>query len=169
VRGAAIIKLREAEEGEVLYSDYSDHKVSHRRVQDGVGGRRNSASSLSILVNRSILQTHILTVCCMVISLLSIFQLWSPCFVTSVSPCQFIFLKRLLAEKSDARNRSYVVLSFCSALIGVEEAAAAAALGFYLLRFKVSEHVWLSLLFLKIAPQPFKVCALVLFSCLPIC
>jgi predicted PhzF superfamily epimerase YddE/YHI9 len=37
------------------------------------------------------------------------------------------------------------VLSFCSALIGVEEeeaaAAAAAALGFYLLRFKVSEHV----------------------------
>jgi hypothetical protein len=31
------------------------------------------------------------------------------------------------------------VLSFCSALIGVEEEeAAAAALGFYLLRFKVS-------------------------------
>jgi hypothetical protein len=36
----------------------------------------------------------------------------------------------------------------CSALIGVEEEAEEEeALGFYLLRFKVSEHVWLSLLF----------------------
>jgi hypothetical protein len=38
------------------------------------------------------------------------------------------------------------VLSFCSALIGVEEEeeeeeGKEAALGFYLLRFKVSEHV----------------------------
>jgi hypothetical protein len=42
-------------------------------------------------------------------------------------------------EKSDARNRSYVLLSFCSALIGVEEEEEEEeeeALGFYLLRFK---------------------------------